>query len=189
MKERMKEWLPIIGILVIVIVARMFIFSPIKVEGHSMDPTLHTGERLISSKISKIERADIITCKEPGDEKIYVIKRIIGLPGETVTMKNDKLFINKTNIKEDYLKDYRNKFKKDKLNDAYAFNKMFQEEAKHSDKFTNNFSVKVPKNKYFVLGDNRLVSKDSRIFGFVDKKMIQGKIVCRFFPITRFHIY
>ena len=89
-----KEWLPVVIIIALIFLARMFVFSPVKVEGHSMDPTLHDKQRLVTSKISNLDRQDIITTKEPDNQNMYVVKRIIGLPGDHVQMKNNVLTIN-----------------------------------------------------------------------------------------------
>ena len=97
MNNKLKEWLPIVLIILLVFLARMFVFSPVKVDGHSMDPSLHDGQRLITSKISSLQRQDIITTKEPDDESVYVVKRIIGLPGDRVIMKDDVLTVNGKN--------------------------------------------------------------------------------------------
>ena len=189
MNNKLKEWLPIVLIILLVFLARMFVFSPVKVDGHSMDPSLHDGQRLITSKISSLQRQDIITTKEPDDESVYVVKRIIGLPGDRVIMKDDVLTVNGKKYDESYLDYYKQKFKKDKLASEYSYSTGFQEQAANATSFTNDFDVTVPDNKYFVLGDNRLISKDSRIFGFVDQSLIQGKVVLRFWPLNEFKIF
>ncbi len=184
-----KEWLPVVIIIALIFLARMFVFSPVKVEGHSMDPTLHDKQRLVTSKISNLDRQDIITTKEPDNQNMYVVKRIIGLPGDHVQMKNNVLTINGKEYAEPYLDEFKKKFKKDKLNEEYSYNTAFQEQVANADSFTNDFEVTVPKNRYFVLGDNRLISKDSRIFGFVDKSLIQGKVVVRFWPLNEIKLF
>ncbi|MDU6523756.1 MAG: signal peptidase I [Enterococcus sp.] len=189
MNSKLKEWLPVIIIVLLIFLARAFVFSPVKVEGHSMDPTLHDGQRLISSKVSSIDRQDIITTKEPDNTNLYVVKRVIGLPGDKIEMQDNVLTINGKEYKESYLTDYQKKFKEDKLFDTYSYNSAFQEQAANADSFTNNFSVTVPKNSYFVLGDNRLISKDSRIFGFVDKSLVQGNVVLRFWPLNKIQLF
>lgn len=189
MNNKLKEWLPVVIIIVLIFLARMYVFSPVKVEGHSMDPTLQDNQRLITSKISNLERQDIITTKEPDNQDIYVVKRIIGLPGDHVEMKNNVLTINGKEFDEPYLDEFKEKFKKDKLADEYSYSAAFQQQAANATSFTNDFNVTVPANKYFVLGDNRLISKDSRIFGFVDKSLIQGKVIIRFWPLNELNIF
>lgn len=189
MNKIIKEWLPVVIIIALIFLARMFVFSPVKVEGHSMDPTLHDKQRLVTSKISNLDRQDIITTKEPDNQNMYVVKRIIGLPGDHVQMKNNVLTINGKEYAEPYLDEFKKKFKKDKLNEEYSYNTAFQEQAANADSFTNDFEVTVPKTQYFVLGDNRLISKDSRIFGFVDKSLIQGKVVVRFWPLNEIKLF
>jgi signal peptidase I len=189
MNNKIKEWLPVVIIIVLIFLARMFVFSPVKVEGHSMDPTLHDSQRLITSKISTLKRQDIITTKEPDNQNIYVVKRIIGVPGDRVAMKNNVLTINGEEVPEPYLDDFKEKFKKDKLAEEYSYSTAFQEQAANATSFTNDFDVTVPNNQYFVLGDNRLISKDSRIFGFVDKSLIQGKVALRFWPLDEFKLF
>ena len=163
MKEFLKNWGILILVLAAILLARVYVFTPVTVNGHSMDPTLSDGQRLISSKISNYERMDIITTKEPGDEERMIVKRIIGMPGDTVKMENDQLTIN-------------------------AYSSGFQAQAESSSTFTSDFEYTVPKGKYLVLGDNRLISKDSRMFGLVDKDMIQGKVVFRYWPLSEIKI-
>ncbi|MBO0432858.1 signal peptidase I [Enterococcus sp. DIV0660C] len=184
MKNFLKNWGVLILVLAAILLARIFVFTPVTVNGHSMDPTLSDGQRLISSKISKYERFDIITTKEPEDEERMIVKRIIGMPGDTVKMVNDQLTINGKEYDESYLDEYKEKFANDKLQNEYSYNESFQIQAENSTNFTSNFEYTVPKGNYLVLGDNRLISKDSRIFGLVDEKLVQGKVVFRYWPLT-----
>lgn len=189
MNNKIKEWLPVVIIIALIFLARIFVFSPVKVEGHSMDPTLHDNQRLITSKLSNLERQDIITTKEPDNQSLYVVKRIIGLPGDQVEMKNNILTINDKTYDEPYLDEFKEQFKEDALADEYSYNSAFQEQAANATSFTDDFSVTVPADQYFVLGDNRLISKDSRIFGFVDQSLIQGKVILRFWPLNEFKLF
>ena len=176
MKEFLKNWGILILVLAAILLARVYVFTPVTVNGHSMDPTLSDGQRLISSKISNYERMDIITTKEPGDEERMIVKRIIGMPGDTVKMENDQLTINGKKYDEPYLDEFKKEFSEDKL------------QGESSSTFTSDFEYTVPKGKYLVLGDNRLISKDSRMFGLVDKDMIQGKVVFRYWPLSEIKI-
>ena len=165
-------------------IIRVLFFNTINVEGHSMDPTLHNNDKLLSTKVFNLKRGDIITCKEPHEENCYIIKRVIGLPGDKVEMKNDKLIINNQSYSEPYLDTYKKKLVENKLQINYSYNTSYESIALHADNFTNDFRVTVPKGKYFLLGDNRLISKDSRSFGFVSRKEVNGKIICRFYPLN-----
>lgn len=185
MKEFLKNWGILILVLAAILLARVYVFTPVTVNGHSMDPTLSDGQRLISSKISNYERMDIITTKEPGDEERMIVKRIIGMPGDTVKMENDQLTINGKKYDEPYLDEFKKEFSEDKLQGEYAYSSGFQAQAESSSTFTSDFEYTVPKGKYLVLGDNRLISKDSRMFGLVDKDMIQGKVVFRYWPFQK----
>ncbi|MFS1193053.1 signal peptidase I [Enterococcus lactis] len=191
MKEFLKNWgilILVLAVLAAILLARVYVFTPVTVNGHSMDPTLSDGQRLISSKISNYERMDIITTKEPGDEERMIVKRIIGMPGDTVKMENDQLTINGKKYDEPYLDKFKKEFSKDKLQGEYAYSSGFQAQAESASTFTSDFEYTVPKGKYLVLGDNRLISKDSRMFGLVDKDMIQGKVVFRYWPLSEIKI-
>jgi signal peptidase I len=183
-KDFLKNWGILILVLAAILLARVYVFTPVTVNGHSMDPTLNDGQRLISSKISKYERFDIITTKEPEDESRMIVKRIIGMPGDTVKMENDQLIINGKKYDESYLDEFKKKFADDKLQSEYSYNTAFQTQAENSTEFTSDFEYTVPEGKYLVLGDNRLISKDSRIFGLVDEDLIQGKVVFRYWPLN-----
>lgn len=153
----LKEYLPYIFILITVLLIKKFVVSPIKVNGESMMKTLHDGDimilNIIDYRLYGANRFDIVVVKEDNE---YLIKRVIGLPGEKVTYKDNQLYINGKKIK-----------------DQYGSSK------------TENFTVKVDKNKYFVMGDNRNNSMDSRVFGAFPKKAILGKTKLIIFPFSR----
>ncbi|QQZ08747.1 signal peptidase I [Heyndrickxia vini] len=170
-KKELKSWgKALIIALGIAFVARTFLFAPYTVKGVSMEPTLHDQEKIFVNKFTmndRYHRGDIIIIK--GKEKNYV-KRIIGLPGEKIYMENDKLFIDGVLSKEPYLSQNL---------------KLAMEDGS---KLTGDFGpITVPQNKYFVMGDNRLKSEDSRNgLGFIRKQSIVGKSEFVFFPLSHF---
>ena len=145
-------------IILVVVLIKTFVVSPIRVNGASMDPTLNDKDIMlldeISYRFSDIERFDIVVVKE---EDEYLIKRVIGLPGETVEYKNDKLYIDGKYVKEDF---------------------------KHKETF--DFSTTLGKDEYFIMGDNRTNSTDSRVFGPISRDKIMGKTSLTILPISRF---
>ncbi|WP_449622100.1 signal peptidase I [Robertmurraya sp. Marseille-Q9965] len=170
MREEVKkegiEWIKAVGIgLILVVFIRAFFFSNYVVEGESMRPTLEDGNKLIVNKlgyqIGDFNRFDVIVF-HANEEKDYV-KRIIGLPGDEIEYKNDQLFINGKKVNEPYLNKYRKKHLAIRL--------------------TEDFTLTVPKEKLFVLGDNRLKSYDSRQFGFISVDQVVGKVNLRYWPI------
>lgn len=189
MKEIIKNWGPFFVVLLIFVLARVFFITPVSVSGHSMDPTLADGQKLMTLKSNQPARFDIVTTKEPDDLSRMAVKRVIGLPGETVEMKDDVLYINGKKVDEPYLTPYKTAFKKDKLQSEYAYDEDFQLEAQVASEFTDDFKFQVPEGQYFVLGDNRLISKDSRMFGFVDQSLLQGKVVWRYWPLNEMKVF
>ena len=151
----------------IAFIVRTFFFSPYIVEGASMEPTLHDQEKIFVKKTDSITRGDIVIIK--GKKENYV-KRIIGLPGDIIVMKNDQLTLNGVQFNEPYLSQNR---------------KMAKE---IGNQLTGDFGpITVPKDDYFVMGDNRLKSMDSRNgLGFIQKDRIVGQTEFVFFPFTHF---
>lgn len=146
-----KELIPYVVITMIVILIRMFIISPVRVDGTSMYPTLSNNEFLLLSKYDQsYDRFDIVVLKY---NKERLVKRIIGLPGETVEYKNNKLYINGKEIEEPFIAIETDDFNLKQL--GYD---------------------KIPENYYFVVGDNRGASLDSRMIGLINKKDLQGTI-------------
>ncbi|WP_285858620.1 signal peptidase I [Neobacillus niacini] len=149
----------------IAFVIRTFLFAPYMVEGSSMEPTLHDEEKVFVYKAGEFNRGDIVIIK--GTEKNYV-KRVIGFPGDQVEMKTDQLYINGEIVKETYLSE--------NLKAAQQL----------GSKLTGDFGpITVPKDHYFVMGDNRLHSTDSRNgLGFIKGNQIVGTSEFIFFPVT-----
>lgn len=165
------SWLKALLIaLVIVLLFRHFLITPSVVKGESMMPNLQDGDRIILSKISEINRFDEIAFEAPDTNDNYV-KRVIGLPGDTVEMRNDQLIINGENYEEPYLDEY-----KEVLSEGFTLTEDFTLE-------TLTGEEKVPEGKFFVLGDNRQRSKDSRMFGFIDEETVIGDVKFRIWPI------
>lgn len=164
------------------------------VSGHSMDPTLKDKSYIVSNKFSKINRFDIVVANElDSNGKPYgVVKRVIGMPGDVIEYNNDVLKINGSEYDESYLKNYLDKFKNGELYLEYSYDEDMQNRAKSSPSFTvqefnsstgernsdiTSFKVEVPITGYFLMGDNRLVSKDSRQLGAFPRENIVGKVV------------
>lgn len=118
-KTFLKEWGLTFLIIIVVGLSRLFLWTNVRVEGHSMDPTLADGEILFVVKHLPINRFDIVVAHEDDGNK-DIVKRVIGMPGDTIRYENDKLFINNQETDEPYLADYLQQFKNDKLQNAYS---------------------------------------------------------------------
>ncbi|MBM7635295.1 signal peptidase I [Streptococcus saliviloxodontae] len=193
MKQFLKEWGIFSIIIIVAILTRLFVWFPVTVDGHSMDPTLADGQRLIVVKTTSLQRFDVVVAKETEDGTTkQIVKRIIGMPGDTIKYDNDTLYVNGKKITETYLKDYLAAFKKDQLQSTYSYNNYFQERAASSSAFTtdNNgntsFEVTVPAGQYYLLGDDRIVSKDSRMVGTFSRKNILGEVTFRYWTLDKF---
>lgn len=156
-KRIIKELIPYIIIVVVVVLIRSFIATPVRVDGDSMNKTFKNGDILILYKLSKIKRFDVIVLHEEKDNE-KIIKRVIGMPGDTVAIKDGEIYIND-----------------EKIDDEYAYG------------MTSDYDrITLKSDEYFILGDNRLISKDSRYFGPIKEKEIKGKVVFRIFPFSKF---
>ncbi len=144
----------------------VFIVQPVKVEGSSMLPRLHDGERIFVNKmiyygVPKLERADIVVFWFPNNPEDSYIKRVVGLPGETIEIRSGKIYINGAQLEEPYLDPERNR-RRD----------------------INLYPTVIKPHYYFVMGDNRDRSSDSREWGVVPEKYIYGKALFRFMPLS-----
>lgn len=159
-----KELVPYIIIIFVVALVRMFIVTPVRVNGKSMDPYLKEGEILILNKMdSSYDRFDIVVVDIGGTK---IIKRVIGLPGENVEYKKCKLYINGEEMKD---------FVNECITDDFSLEELY------------NYVV-LPENYYFVMGDNRKGSSDSRDIriGLIEKSQIQGTVSFRLTPFKKF---
>lgn len=165
-----------------------------KVDGHSMDPTLSDKSYLIVNKYAKLNRFDVVVAKELDSEgKPYsVVKRIIGMPGDVIEYKNDVLYVNGTETDESHIKQYLDAWKENRLDKEYSYDSDLQAKSLLSLGFTTQdkdlitkelnpdpsvFKVEVPLTGYFLIGDNRIVSRDSREVGAFPRENIVGKVI------------
>ena len=155
MKINIKEIIPYIILVLVVILIRTFIVSPIRVNGPSMNNTLKDGEIMLLNKLSSYKKNDIVVVKIPNDK---IIKRIIATPGDSIYAKDGIVYVNDKEIKENYTSSA-----------TVDFEKVF-----------------LKKDEYFVMGDNRIVSYDSRKLGPIKKSQIMGKTNLIIFPISKF---
>lgn len=157
----------------------LFIITPNEVDGPSMQPNFYTGELLFTSKLHKwfngtgigsaldfeYERGDVIVFQKPGNDDF--VKRVIGLPGETIAIEDGKYYINGQLLQENYELD----------NDEKKAGTFLKEGAP---------ALTIPEDEYFVSGDHRDVSFDSRSLGFIKDEWIKGKVLIRFWPLNKF---
>ena len=159
--KKIKDSISFIVIILAIILIRLFIVTPVRVDGPSMNDTLHDGDILLLDKYdNKYERFEIVVFNYSGER---LIKRVIGLPGEVVSYKNNKLYINGNEIEDNYGLGYTEDFELKNLN-----------------------LTKIPDNEYLVMGDNRNDSLDSRYFGTISKDKILGSVKYRLFPFNKF---
>jgi len=153
--------------LVIVIPIRYFVFQPFIVKGLSMTPAFHDGDYLIIDELSyrfrEPERGEVVVFKYPRDPSQRFIKRIIGLPGEQVKMEGDKITI-------------INKFGQEEILDESEYLSLSQ------GSLFDSKLIKLAENEYFILGDNRAHSFDSRKWGSLSKEYIVGRVLLRAWP-------
>lgn len=162
LKKFFRELVPYVIIIIVVLFVKNYIIAPVQVRGDSMDSTLQSGDVMLLNRLQfkryGVKRFDIVVVD---DHDTYIIKRIIGLPGDIVEIKDERLIINGEEFDEYYL-----------------------DEGTHTD----DFIVEVPHGYYYILGDNREESLDSRILGPIKEKQIRGIAKITIFPFNRIGI-
>jgi len=142
----------------------VFLYQPVKVEGTSMMPGLEDQERIFVNKFvyrwEPIQRGDIVVFRYPRDPSKSYIKRVVGVAGDRIRIENGQVYVNGEALDEGYVPSY--------FADARSF-----------------AEVVVPRNSYFVLGDHRTMSNDSRDFGAVNERYIYGKAVFGYWPMEK----
>ena len=168
MKKEVISWIKLIlSAFIIAFILKTYVFQIALVNQISMEPTLHEGQILVIAKVNYLfsdpGRGDIVVLKDELENK-YLIKRAIGLPGEVIDIRNNRIYIDEKELKPDYT-----------------------EVTTQDNGFVKS---KVPEGKYFVMGDNRPHSRDSRsdTVGFVNRTNIVGKAVFRIWPISKIGI-
>jgi len=161
--------------LVIIVPVRYFLIQPFYVKGTSMEPNFHNYEYLIIDELSyqfhAPQRGEVIVFRYPRDPQEHFIKRVIGLPGEDVQIKNNHVYIYNTQHPDGFI-----------LNETYL----------NPNEITvanNENRITLKDNEYFVLGDNRQASQDSRFFGSVNKSFITGRVWLRGLPINEAKVF
>ena len=168
MKQEIFEWVMVFVVAAaLAFVVRTFIFEPVRVDGSSMLNTLTDSDFMIATKFDYLfsdpERFDIVICDYPNtDDGMYRVKRVIGLPGETIELRGGELFVDGEHIEQNF--------------------DMTPNE-------TNYGPLTVPEGCYFVMGDNRNNSRDSRspMVGPLKRSQIKGHVRCVVFPFSRMH--
>lgn len=162
-KKFLKESIPYFIVVIVVVLIRSFIITPAIVDGNSMLPNLENNNVIILNKLdyklNEIRRFDVVVIDFNGEK---LIKRVIAYPGEHVEYKNDNLYIDGSNIEESFSHSKTADFRLESI--GY---------------------LTIPGDKYFVVGDNRENSTDSRVIGLIDRKDILGSVSYRIFPINK----
>ena len=159
----LRELFPsLFAALILVIVIKTFIAQLFWIPSRSMEPVLLINDRIIVTKFSywdkEPQRGDIIVFRFPKDTSKHLVKRVIGLGGENICIRDNKVYINGTLLDEPYIK---------------------------NEKYQDFGPVVVPNGHYFVLGDNRDSSEDSRSWGYVPARLVVGKVQYRYWPLSR----
>ena len=166
LRRELRSWgRDLVIALSLAVVIIIFFYQPVKVEGTSMTPLISDQERIFINKFvyrfEPIARGDVVVFLYPLDRSKSFIKRVVGLPEDTVEIRDGQVYLNSKLLPEPYI-------------------------PPESDDFGTYPPTQIPKGEYFVMGDHRTSSNDSRIFGPVPRKFIYGKAVFAYWPVDHF---
>ena len=166
LRRELRSWTRDLAVaLGLAIVIMIFLYQPVKVEGTSMNPLLSDQERIFINKFiyrfEPIERGDVVVFWYPLDRSKSFIKRVVGLPGETIEIRAGNVFVNGKELPDQYVPS------------GYLDG-------------SNYAARRLPQDEYFVMGDHRDSSNDSRVFGPVPRQFIYGKAVFAYWPVDHF---
>lgn len=176
-----------------------FVLSNDTVSGPSMEPSFENGQRLISVRHAAIKRGEVVIVKAPDEPGALYIKRVIGLPGEKIVSKNNQIYINGKKLAQPWLAQGR-KMEDTATDTSFAATQNFtMKSLARSHQFAQYYTKsqltyinqqnRIPKGTYFVMGDHRSVSKDSRYIGTIKRKNIVGVVKLRYWPFNQFKVY
>lgn len=152
--------------LTLVVLLHVFVIQVSVVRGHSMEPSIHDGDRLVVDRVAyalgEVERFDVVVLRYPLDPTVDFVKRVVGVPGDRVAIRRGRVFVNGQQAADEAFS----------IRDLHTLGE-----------------VVVPEQCYFVLGDNRPISSDSREFGLVPADHIKGKVRACFWPFDRFNLF
>jgi signal peptidase I len=166
LRRELRSWgRDLVIALSLAIVIIIFFYQPVKVEGTSMTPLISDQERIFINKFvyrfGPIERGDVVVFWYPLDRSKSFIKRVVGLPEDTVEIREGRVYLNNKMLEEPYI-------------------------PAESEDFATYPATRIPNGEYFVMGDHRSSSNDSRMFGPVPRKFIYGKAVFAYWPVDHF---
>ena len=168
-KEKLKEWLDALLPAAVLLIILYFFLWPFKVDGDSMRESFRHDDRIIASRVmisfGMYKKGDIIVCGiNRGGETTRIVKRLIGAPGDRVEIYDGQVYLNGQVLNEPYLWD--------QIGGTYGELDIFLKE-----------------NEFFIMGDNRAVSLDSRTIGVISRNQMIGRVICRFYPFDQITLY
>lgn len=183
LKEVMSWVIPVVIGLAIAFAIKSFVFTRVRVDGPSMEPNLQNNEKVFAWKQAKVKHLSVIVFDAHGEDpsakvNTNYVKRVIGLPGDTVTSKNGYIYVNNKKINQSFI----SKSERTSGTGNWTLASL-QKTQKWND--GKKITTVVPKGKYFVLGDHRSVSNDSRYWGFVDKDKVLGVVKVPFWTSNK----
>lgn len=179
-----------------------FVLSNDTVSGISMQPNFENGQRVIAVRHAQIKRGEVVIVNAPDEPGAEYIKRVIGMPGDKIVSKNNQIYINGKKIKQPWLTqgfkmtDNEDGFTGTKYSQTQNFTLASLAKTKNYQQYYTQGQLKqmqrtnrVPKGTYFVMGDHRSVSKDSRYIGTIKRKDVVGVVKLRYWPLNQIQVY